>query len=189
MPVRSAESRINACPKISCTMVCPHLQYISSIQAICHAFVSQKCTILLTVCQRPKMAKCWLEAMCSSFLNNPWRSLKIGKLSEGNWYCNHPFSGATVDGRNPAPPGMYYKILKNNGKKLPSSTGDRRTSEPSTVCTVSGRSFAFHPWRFSPRSFFIEVRTLPAVVSPVAPPKMELPAHGNLRGRPQCHPP
>ena len=40
----------------------------------------------------------------------------------------------TVDERNPAVPGTY-KTLVNNWKRLPTSTGDRRISEPSTVST------------------------------------------------------
>ena len=47
---------------------------------------------------------------------------------------NHAFANnSTVDGRNPAPPnpGMYKTPRKWD--KLPTSTGERRISEPSTV--------------------------------------------------------
>jgi len=38
--------------------------------------------------------------------------LKIGRAPKRKgFYSNHPFSGATVDGRNPAPPGMLNKTL------------------------------------------------------------------------------
>ena len=42
----------------------------------------------------------------------------------------------TVDGRNPAPPGMYKTLQINSGINY-LSTGERRISEPSTVVTVT----------------------------------------------------
>ena len=42
----------------------------------------------------------------------------------------------TLDGRNPAQPGTYPKPCKSLDK-VPTSTGERRISEPSTVCVVS----------------------------------------------------
>ena len=46
----------------------------------------------------------------------------------------------TVDERNPAPPGMVIKPCKY-WDKLPTSTGDRRISHPSTVDTQKGWVF------------------------------------------------
>ena len=39
----------------------------------------------------------------------------------------------TVHGRTPAPPGLFENLEKKQSDKLPTSTGERRISEPSTV--------------------------------------------------------
>ena len=41
--------------------------------------------------------------------------------------------GHTVDGRNPAPPGMYELNLVSTGINYKPQPGERRISEPSTV--------------------------------------------------------
>ena len=44
----------------------------------------------------------------------------------------HTFIHPSVDARNPVPPGIYINLVKQ-WDKLPTSTGERRISEPSTV--------------------------------------------------------
>ena len=54
--------------------------------------------------------------------------------------CNHPFSGATVDGRNPANQlrlvvhPIIYKVLLYNVSYIPGGAGFL----PSTVCQFQG---------------------------------------------------
>ena len=67
----------------------------------------------------------------------------------------------TVDGRNPAPPGIYFQLVVNNGGfQLPTSTGDRREILPSTVafrkCITFGQIIATSHDRVPPKGSVLE---------------------------------
>ena len=63
-----------------------------------------------------------------------WPLFKGGHFEGKGLSSNHYCAGDTVDGRNPIQPPGIFKIRDKEWDKLPTTTGDRRISEPSTAC-------------------------------------------------------
>ena len=65
---------------------------------------------------------------------HPSETAGMGHFERKGLSSNHYFAGDTVDGRNPIQPPGIFKIRDKEWDKLPTTTGDRRISEPSTAC-------------------------------------------------------